>query len=87
MGGGQNLKQRNVDRLVFRNFEIANIQIKKDELSDHFIFKFCYYKILIFQMVKFKKFLNFPNCWIVKIREIFWLSDYNNFEKLANFSN
>ena len=37
MGGGQNLKRRNVDRLVFRNFEIANIQIKKDELSDHLL--------------------------------------------------
>ena len=36
MGGGQNLERRNV---VFRNFEIANIKIKKDELFDNFIFE------------------------------------------------
>ena len=39
MGGGQNLERRNVERPVFRNFEIANIKIKKDELFDHFIFE------------------------------------------------
>ena len=26
-GGGQNLERRNVERRVFRNFEIANIKI------------------------------------------------------------
>ena len=39
MGGGQNWERRNVERPVFRNFEIANIQIKKDELFDNFIFE------------------------------------------------
>ena len=29
-GRNQNLERRNVERTVFRNFEIANIQIKKD---------------------------------------------------------
>ena len=78
-GGDQNLERRNVEQPVFRNLEIANIEIKKDELFDNFIFKlffshfletiwtpkifnnFWYCEILIFQMVKFKKFLNFPN--------------------------
>ena len=35
MGGGQNLERRNVERPVFRNFEIVNIKIK---LCDNFIF-------------------------------------------------
>ena len=38
-------------------------------------------------MIKFKKFLNFPNCQILKIRDFFKLSSYSNFGKLANFSN
>ena len=76
MGGGQNLEWRTVEPPVFRNFEIANIKIKKDELFDNFIFEllkkiiwtpkifndFLYCKILIFRMVKFQKFLNFLNC-------------------------
>ena len=39
MGGDQNLERRNVVRPVFRNFEIANIKIMKDELFDTFIFE------------------------------------------------
>ena len=39
MGGDQNLELRNVERPVYRNFEIANIKIKKDELFDNFIFE------------------------------------------------
>ena len=39
VGGGQNMERRNVERPVFRNFEIANIKIKKDELVDNFIFE------------------------------------------------
>ena len=38
-GGGQNLERRNVERPVFRNFEITNIKIKKDELFDNLIFE------------------------------------------------
>ena len=30
MGGGQSLKRRNIERPLFRNFEIANIKITKD---------------------------------------------------------
>ena len=46
MGAGQILERRNVERAIFRNFEIANIKIRKDELFDSFIifeFNFSYY--------------------------------------------
>ena len=39
LGGGQILERRNVERPVFRNFEITNIKIKKDKLFDYFIFE------------------------------------------------
>ena len=45
-GGGQNFERRNVERLKFRNFKVANIKITKDEFSDSFIivfFLFCRY--------------------------------------------
>ena len=41
-GGGQNFERRNVDRLTFRNFKIANIKITKDELFDGFIIEFIF---------------------------------------------
>ena len=37
-GGGQNL-----ERPIFRNFEITNIKISKDELFDSFISEFIFY--------------------------------------------
>ena len=40
MGEGQNLERRNVERPIFRNFKIANIEIMKGELLDNFIFEF-----------------------------------------------
>ena len=40
MGGGQILERRNVERPIFRNFEIANIEITKDELFDSCILEF-----------------------------------------------
>ena len=39
VGGGQNLKRRNVERPVFQNFETANMKIKKDELFDNSTFE------------------------------------------------
>ena len=36
-GRGQNFERRNVERLEFRNFKVANIKITKDELFDSFI--------------------------------------------------
>ena len=52
-GGGQNLERRNVELPVFRNSEIANIKIKKDEFFDNFIFE------LFFSF--FRNFLNTQN--------------------------
>ena len=37
-GEGQILEQRNVEGPIFRNFEIANIKITKDEFFNSFIF-------------------------------------------------
>ena len=42
MGGDQNFERRNVERLTFRNFKIANIKIMKDELFDGFIIEFIF---------------------------------------------
>ena len=39
LGGDQSLERQNLERPVFRNVEIANTKIKKDELFDNFIFK------------------------------------------------
>ena len=43
MGGGQHLKQpTNVDRPIFRYFEITNFNRTKDELFDFFVYNlFC----------------------------------------------
>ena len=38
--GVKNFERRNVERLIFRNFKIANIKITTDELFDNFIFEF-----------------------------------------------
>ena len=38
-------------------------------------------------MVKFKKCINIPICWILKIREFLKLINYSNFGKSANFPN
>ena len=40
MGGGQLFEQPNVERPIFRNFEIPNIKSSKDELFDFFILEF-----------------------------------------------
>ena len=34
------MKQKNLERAIFRNFKIANIKITKDQLFDHLIFDF-----------------------------------------------
>ena len=36
-GGGQNFERRNVERLKFRNFKVANIKITKDELFNSYL--------------------------------------------------
>ena len=41
-GGGRNFERRNVERLIFRNFKIANIKITKNDLFDGFIIEFIF---------------------------------------------
>ena len=60
-GGGQNLDRRNVERSVFRNFEIENIEIKKDKLFAIFIFKLFFYFLEIIWTPKI-----FNNFWYGK---------------------
>ena len=63
MGGGKNLERRNLERSIFRNFEILNINITKDVLFDSFIIEYIFfilYKLfeqkylIIFQIVKYR---------------------------------
>ena len=37
-GGVQNLERPHVETTIFRNFEISNIRITKDEIFDFFLF-------------------------------------------------
>ena len=78
MSGSQNWEGRNVDRPIFRNFQIANIKITKDELFDNFIFEFIFNfqkllwhpkYLIIFQVCEILmfqmvelNFFHFPNC-------------------------
>ena len=41
-GGGQNFERRNVERLKFQNFKVANIKITKNDLFDSFIIEFIF---------------------------------------------
>ena len=41
--GGPNFERRNIERLKFRNFKVANIKITKDEFFDSFIIVFFHF--------------------------------------------
>ena len=71
-GGVQNLKLSNLERPIFRNFKITNIEIAKDELFDYFIYDF----FLIFF---------FLITWTLKVFDNF--SKIHKFSKLLNFRN
>ena len=54
------MERRNVQRPIFRNFKIANIKIKKDELSINIFANFFFQKsfehlkyLIIFDIVKY----------------------------------
>ena len=80
-GGGQHLERPNVERPIFRDFEIANIKITKVELLDFSIFEFIFYfydclndsdtqntyMIIYYQIRIFWNFYSFTNCQILKI--------------------
>ena len=90
-GGGQNLERRNVERPIFRNFKITNIEITKDQLFDSFIFEFIFplfinylHILIIFQIVtfnvffKFFKVLNIPNSLIFQIDQFRIFNNFSN---------
>ena len=43
LSAGQHLEQGNIERPIFRHFEISNIKKTKDELFDFFIFELIFY--------------------------------------------
>ena len=65
LGGGQHLERPNIERPIFRNFEISNIKIAKNELFDYFIYEFVFYYDF-FKLLEHSKYLtifpNFLNC-------------------------
>ena len=66
MGEGQNMEWRNVERPVFRNFEIANTEIKKDELFDNFIFDFFFFFRKLFENLKYLTIFDIVQYWFSK---------------------
>ena len=75
-GEGQNLERQNVERSIFRNFEIANIKTTKDELFDSFNFEF-----------NFLYFRNPSNDFSNGRINVFLFSKLLNFTKLLIISN
>ena len=80
----QNLERWNVKRPIFRNFNIANIKVTKDELFDSFIFEFHFLEIMWTPKI-FNNFLscdiNFTNgriefCFIFQITEFYKSVNY-----------
>ena len=58
--------ERNVERLVFRNFKIANIKIKKDELFDNFIFELISFFRKLFEHRKYLMIFDIVKYWFSK---------------------
>ena len=46
-GGGQHFEQPNLERPIFRNFEIPNIKRTKNELFDFFNLEFFFFYICL----------------------------------------
>ena len=71
---------------LFRNFEITNIKIAKDELFDYFIYEFIFY-YYFFKLLEHSKYLMiFPNYkifYIVKFQKLYYFLN----KKMTNFSN
>ena len=89
-GGGQNLERQNVERSIFRNFEIANIKITKDELIDSFIFDFFFIFEKLLKHSKYSIIFQIVEYWIFKwliFFLIFLISLILKFWKFVNFSN
>ena len=86
--GDHNLERRNVERPIFRNFEIANIKITKDELLDRFIFELFFHFFEIIWILKI--FHNYSNCKMLifqMIKSIVLNFQILQFWKYVYFSN
>ena len=77
-GGVQNLEWSDVERPIFRDFKITNIEIAKDELFNYFICEFIFYyyffKVFdnfskLYNFSKLSKLLNFWNFMIFQIKK------------------
>ena len=83
-GRGQHLEWPNVERPIFRSFEISNEKITEVELFDFYIFKFifsfyvclncsnaqnAYTQMIICQIRNFWHFDSFTNCQIFEISQ------------------
>ena len=67
MGGGQNLERRNIQQSVFRNFEIANIKMKKVESFENFIFElFFSFRRKLFEHLKYLMIFDIVKYWFSK---------------------
>ena len=83
-GGGQNLERPNVERTIFRKFETSNIEIKKVESFDFFIFKFISYIYVCLNCS------NTQNIWLFiefEILGILIVLQIVEFWKFTNFRN
>ena len=81
LGGKQNLEWSNIERPIFRNFKITNIEIAKDELFDYFIYEFSFYYYFL-KLLEYSKYLTiFPDY------KIFCIFSFVKFRKLYHFPN
>ena len=78
MGGGQYLKRLNVERSIFRTFEISNIKMTKVELFDFSISEFIFYFHVCLH------YANTQDTYMIICRQIrnFW-----NFDRFTNCQN
>ena len=96
MGGGRNLERLNVELPIFRNSEIANSKIRKNELFD-FLFFYLFFNFLIlfehpeyliiFQIEQFPKFDHFLRSSIIDIFEILKIGKLKKFQNFLNLEN
>ena len=77
LGGGQTFEQPNVERPIFRNFEIPNIKKTKVELFD-FLFSVLKKILRMFKLFEHSKYF-YDNLPIYKIGN-FW-----NFDRYRNY--
>ena len=78
MGGDQRVEQPNVERPIFRNFKILNIESYEDELFDYFILVFFYICLNYSNTKNIWKFIKLAIHWILIVFRIvkFWKLDF-----------